>query len=335
MRNPFRVVAGTAVALSLVTAASFSASADNVAVSVNNPGGSRTLYVESMLGQPLTNLDFGALRSQPFRVRVVDSAMDRAGFTVSATMTNLYKAEGTGVDFTTLIPSSKLSVGYATSPVSAKDVTALVQPLLDLGGTVGGTLCTTIQALQVLNGISANCVINLQDVTGKLQTVPLTADLSALPSLPLVPQVGDSGFFDDPAYAGVAATAPRPASAPDATSKRLVQGTALSTAPVLSRIQTALTSTLSGMRLADKVDTTVVTSLVRDALTADVFKELSTSEVQQVVNALTATVNDLTPTNVLGQSGTYLSFPVLNVAVPEGTPKGDYKGTLVVTGLQS
>ncbi len=335
MRSAIRAVAGTAVAASLMTTASFSASADNVAVSVNNPGGSRTLYVETMLGEPLTSLDFGAVRSQPFRVRVVDSAMDRAGFTVSATMTNLYKAEGSAMDFTTAIPSSKLSVGYATSPVSAKDVTALVQPVFDLGATVGGTLCTTIQALQTLNGITPNCVIDLQDVTGKLQTVPLAADLNALPSLPLVPQVGDSGFFENPAFAGVAATAPKPADAPGATSKRLVQGTALSTDAVLSRIQTALNTTVSTKPLADKVDTTVVTSLLRDALTADVFKDLTSTEVQQLIDALTATLNTLTPAGVLGQSGTYLSFPKLNVTVPDGTPKGDYKGTLVVTGLQS
>ena len=334
MRNPLRVAAGTAVAVALASA-SFSASADNVAVSVNNPGGSRTLYVESMLGEPLTSLDFGAMRSQPFRVRVVDSAMDRAGFSVSATMTNLYKAEGSAVDFTTAIPSSELSVGYATSPVSAKDVTALVQPVYDLGATISGTLCTTIQALQVLNGIAPDCLIDLQDVTGKLQTVPLTADLSSLPSLPLVPQVGESGFFDNPAFAGVAATAPRPTGAPPATSKRLVQGTPLTTEAVLGRIQTALNGAVATQPLAGKVDTTVVTSLLRDELTGDVFKELSTSEVQQLVNALTATLNGLDPANILGQSGTYLSFPVLNVKVPDGTPKGDYKGTLVVTGLQS
>lgn len=335
MRNPLRAVAGTAVALSLVTAATFSASADNVAVSVNNSGGSRTLYVESMLGQPLTSLEFGAARSQPFRVRVVDSSMDRAGFTVSATMTNLYKADGTTLDFTTMIPSSNLSLGYATSPINAKDVSALVQPVYDVGATISGTLCTTIQTLQTLNGIAPSCVIDLQDVTGKLQTVPLAADLNNLPSLPLVPQVGDSGAFDNPAYAGAAATAPRPSAPPGATSKRLVHATAVNTDAVLATIQTALAKLTSGLPLADKVDTNTVTSRLRDALTAAVFDKLSDAEVQELRNALGATLAALAPADVLGQSGTYLSFPMLNVSVPNGSTKGNYKGTLVVTGLQS
>lgn len=334
MRNPLRVAAGTAVAVALASA-SFSASADNVAVSVNNPGGSRTLYVESMLGQPLTSLDFGAMRSQPFRVRVVDSTMDRAGFTVSATMTNLYKADGSTLDFTTMIPSANLSVGYATSPISVKGVSVLVQPVWDLGSTVGGTLCTTIQTLQVLNGLTSSCVINLQDVKGKLQTVPLASGLNDLPSLPLVPQLGDSGAFDNPAFAGVASTAPKPAGAPGATSKRLVQGTALNTGAVLAKIQTALNAATSSLPLADKVDTTVVTSLLRDALTAPVFDALTDAQVQELLNSLVATLNTLAPADVLGQSGTYLSFPVLNVSVPGGSAKGEYKGTLVVTGLQS
>ncbi len=329
MRNVFRAVAGTAVAASLVTAASFSASADNVAVSVNNPGGSRTLYVESMLGQPMTSLDFGASRSQPFRVRVVDSSMDRAGFTVSATMTNLYRADGSTLDFDTMIPSANLSLGYATSPISIKDVSALVQPVFDLTATIDGPLCDTLKAL------GASCVIDLQDVTGKLQTVKLPVDPSDLPSLPLVPQVGDSGSFDNPAYSGVAATAPKPADAPGATSKRLVQGTAVDTAAVLDKIGTAVTLATSSMKLEDKVDTATVTALLRDALTAEVFDTLSDAQVQELLSGLKATLNALAPADVLGQSGTYLSFPKLNISVPTGSAKGEYKGTLVVTGLQS
>ncbi len=335
MRKSVRALIGAALALTLVSTASFRASADDVAVSVNNPGGSRTLYVESMLGQPLTDLDFGASRSQPFRVRVVDSSMDAAGFTVSATMTNLYKSEGSTLDFATMIPSANLSLGYATSPISAKDVSALVKPVFDLGATVGGTLCATIQALQLAQGLPLSCVIDLQDVEGKLQTVTLPVDLDALNSLPLLPQVGDSGAFANPAYAGVAATAPKPSNPPGATSLRLVQGTPLGTAAVLGIVEGALTSATSSLPLADKVDTATVTSLLRDALTAAVFDALTDAQVQELRNSLTATLNVLTPAGILGQSGTYLSFPVLNVSVPTGSAKGDYKGTLVVTGLQS
>jgi hypothetical protein len=35
------------------------------------------------------------------------------------------------------------------------------------------------------------------------------------------------------------------------------------------------------------------------------------------------------------QAGTYLSFPTLNVTVPDDASKGSYYGTLVVTAIQS
>ncbi len=149
-----------AVAALLAGAASIPASADQVTVSVTNPGGSRTLYVESLLGQPLTSLDFGTTRSQPFRVRVVDATMDRSGFQVLTTMSNLYKVSGNSYDWTSTIGSSDVAVAYPPNPLNLLNAKAVVAPVFDMTETLTGALCTAVTAA------GGSCSIALSAVDG-------------------------------------------------------------------------------------------------------------------------------------------------------------------------
>lgn len=325
-------IAAAGVAAAAVAASVVPASAADVTVALSNPGGSRTVYVENLLGQPLSTLDFGTGRVQPFRVRVVDDTMDRNGFRVLATMTNLYKATGaSSYDFATSIASDRVSVGYPATPVNALDIEAVVAPVYDLTETVTGTLCTTLTTLSLPG--ATPCDINLSGLTGVRQTLEQTVDLANLPGLPLVPQAGDTGAFTNPAYAGLAAAAPQPASPPAATSVRLLSGDVGTTLTGLqSALNTVVTSASSVTSLVPEAD---VTAALRDFLTGVVWDALLPADKTALVEGLTATARTLVPADLVAQTGTYLSFPQLNVAVPPSAAAGDYRGTLVVTSVQT
>lgn len=330
MSNTRKLAAALVGCLAVVAALPAAAQVD-VDVSVDNPGGTRALYVEDLVGQPLTALDFGVSRTQPFRVRVVDSTMDRTGFTVSATMTNLYLDTDDGLDLDgTPIDSVNLEIVNPTAALNVLDVSALVQPVFDTVSTISDTVICTTLGLTVVLG---SCTVSLSDLEGKLQTLPLTVDLGALAGLPLLPQVAEEGEFTNPDYAGVAALAPQPPSPPDPTSRRMIQGTPVSSAAVLTALQTVLNSVLASQALGDKIDTGTVTSALRSTLGV-AYDLLTTTQVNTILSSTVATVEALLPSDIRAQTGTYLSFPTLQVTVPDTAAAGSYKGTLVVTGLQ-
>ncbi len=318
-------------ALGLVAALAAPALGDNVTVGVANPGGTRTLYVENLAGQPLTQLDFGTTRAQPFRVRVVDSTMDRSGFSVSATMTNMHVDTGSSLDWAKKIDSANLSVSSATNPLNVVGVTASVQPLVDTLSTVtDATICSTLGlVMTLLDGVNA-CRINLTGLAGNLQSaVPVTVTLSDLSNLPLLPQSPEVGAFTSPDYAGLTANDPNKPATFTPTPRRMITGSVVSTSAVL----TALEGALDTNPRSDLVpDSTITTGLRNTVGTA--WDLLTTTQVTTVLDGTVASVQDLLPDQVKAQTGTYMSFPVLNVNVPAGAPKGNYKGTLVVTGLQ-
>lgn len=318
------------LALGLVVSTS-AARGDNVDIAVDNPGGSRTLYVEDLTGQALTDLDFGATRAQPFRVRVVDSTMDRTGFTVSSSMTNLYLDDGAGgLDFGTKIDSANVSISHPANPLNALSIAGRLQPTFDAVSTIADPVICGVLSLPVVGG---QCTISVNDLQGKLQTVPLTVDLNDLTNLPLLPQGSDAGAFTNPTYEGLAALAPQPPSPPAATARQMLKGTSVNTAAVLSALDAALATVLGAQALGDMVDTGTVTAALRDA-TGLVWDALSPAQVTTVLGATVATAQSLVAAEVLGQTGTYLSLPLLSVDVPVDAMRGTYRGTLVVTGLQ-
>lgn len=323
---PAAGVAALAVAASVVPA-----SAADVTVAVSNPGGTRTMYVEDLLGQQLTTLDFGATRAQPFRVRVVDSTMDRSGFSVSATMTNMHVDSG-GLQWAKKLDSANLSISSATNPLNVANVTASVQPLVDTVSTITDTtICSTLGlVMTVLNGVNA-CRVNVTGLTGNLQSaVPVTVNLADLTNLPLLPQAPEAGAFTNPDYAGVTSSDPNKPSTFTATPRRMIAGSVVSTSTVRSALKAALDTDPRSDLVPDNTVTTGLRNTV--GLTWDL---LTSAQVTTVLNATVATVQDLLPEQVRAQTGSYMSFPVLNVNVPADAPKGDYRGTLVVTGLQS
>jgi hypothetical protein len=172
-------------------------------------------------------------------------------------------------------------------------------------------------------------------VQGARQTVSnLPVDLSSVTSLaelPLVPQTGETGAFTNPAYAGVGDFSGKPSSPPAATARRLVGGT-------LGTTMRMLQSTIATTPVTTVIDPAVATDALRTALgtvpTGAVFDLLSSADQQSLVNGLVATAQTLLTLQIAALTGTYLSFPVLNVAVPDSAPAGTYRGTMVVTTIQ-
>lgn len=323
-------LAGMAVVALGVAAVAPAGAQVDVDVAVDNVGGSRALHVEDLAGQSLSELDFGNARSLPFRVRVVDTTMDRTGFSVSASMTNLYFDDGGSLDFDDSIPSANVSVDRAVDPLNVQDPQTLVEPVFDTVSTITDSTICSLLSLAMVGGA---CTINAGDITGELQTVDLPVDLGDLSGLPLLPQAPSTGVFTNPSFGGVAASDPAAAGAPSATSRQLISGSAVSDATVLTSIEGELNTLLSGLSIDQKIDTGVLTNALRDSVGV-VWDLLSAAQVTTVVNSTVATLQSLTGTNLLAQAGTYLSFPELDLTVPDDASGGTYRGTLVVTGLE-
>lgn len=317
-----------ALAAASMTSGLSTASAEEVTVSLSNPGGSRTVYVEDLLGQELSTLNFGTSRSQPFRVRVVDDTMDRSGFEVVTTMSNLYLEDGATFDWDEIVPSDKLGVAYPPNPLNLLSPEAVIEPIYDFTETVSGALCTTITTL------GGSCTVVMSGVDGLRQTVDLAVDLGDLNSLPLIPQEGETGLFDDADFAGIAADDPSKPGTFVPTTRRVISGVVSNAVETLDSVTAALELVIAGLPASSLVDSATLAGALRNSLGGTVYDALLPAQVSSILAALEVAVRDVTAADIVGQSGTYLSYPKLDVELPADQTPGSYKGTLVVTAVQ-
>jgi hypothetical protein len=312
-----RPVAALAVLVAVATAAPASAQV-TLPVTLANGEGSRTMYVEDLLGNELTGFAFGEATSQPFRVRVVDDSMDRTPFTVSAQMTKLYRLVDGSLVADQPIASGQLRVDPVIDP-SVSGVLASVQPVVDIVlHSTDPVVCT------LLGVLTGSCDIPLADLTAKIQDVAYAAD-TVLDGLPIVPGSTEPGAFDTPAYTGESPDAP--GTPPAATSRTLLSGnTNEDLAFLTSQLQTLVDGLSS---VTDLVDSNALISALPPAL-----QSLSGATLTGLLGSdFTATVHDVVVSQVLSLTGTYLAFPKLSVTVPGDAPGGSYQGTLIVTGI--
>ena len=309
-----------------IGAAGVPAGAQNVPVTLSNPSGTRVIAIEDMTGNTLSSLDFGTTRELPFRVRVQDTDYSRSDFSVSATMTNLYLHDGTAYDYTKKIPSAEISLGSQANPLNVLNLSATVQPTVNTVTTLAdGTICG------ILGLAGSSCTLNTTGLTGKVvEDLAMTIDsLADLPTLPIVPQQNQQGPFSNPTYAADTAGELDPArTATPATPLTLAEGDAI-LAPVLSE--------LDGTLAAPPLDQVVNPASVVAALQAQfplVWGLLSTAQIDTILAATDAVPIPLTVSGVLSLTGTYFSLPTLGVNVPTTAATGNYRGTMVVTGLQ-
>jgi hypothetical protein len=326
-----RLLAGVATVAALALATPAQAAPTNVDVLLDNPAGSRVLYVEDMAGGTLTSLDFGTARSIPFRVRVVDSNWGRQSFTVNASMTNLYLDQGATVDFSNKIDAGNLTLASQVNPLNVLDVSATVRPIVDTVTTLVGLnalLCPTLgRALTTIGG-QQGCALSVNDVAGTVQQLNVPIDLSNLANLPLLPQANESGAFTQAEYGGGVGAGDSAGAGAAGTQRRLIGGQRVDSATVLN----ALTAAIDSTPRSDLIpDTAVLAGL---GTVTSTLSSLTAGQLATVLANTQATVDTLTATDVLSQFGQYIALPALNVAVPAGAVAGDYRGTLVVTGVQ-
>lgn len=323
-RRPLPLLGAALTAAALVAAPA--AAQTSVDVTLNNGvSGSRVLFVEDVTGSPLTSLDFGSARSLPFRVRVEDTTMSRDGFSVNATMTNLYRDNGGTLDYASKIVSENLAISNPLNSLGVVDVSAQVQPLVDTVTTISDpAVC-----LALTLGTSP-CQLSLTGLVGEVQTVTSAVNLSDLSNLPLLPQAAETGAFTAPDYQGAGAGDPAKPGSFTPTSRRMLAGSPVATPAVLTALKTTLDGIVAGLPSEQVVnDDTLIAGAVAllGALTAD--------QVTAILNSPTVvTVQNLLGDHVLSQTGKYSSNPMLSVTIPQDAPAGSFKGTLVVTAIQ-
>ena len=243
-------------------------------------------------------------------------------------------------------------------------MSALVAPLFNLTGTVTNTLTATESALglcayiETLNtslvgldtcAAGTGIPISIPNLAGFGQSIARTVNLSSLSSLPLIPQVGSTGAFTNPVYgAGLVPSSYGTDASP--TALTMVQGSVSTDATLLTTLAGLVSGT--GAVPNSYIDTNAIKSALRTSLGVvntgttnlgdEVWDTLSTTDQNTIVGALTASVVPMgtigscvssTASCLVGVTGTYESFPVLNVSVPSGTATGNFEGTLVVTGF--
>lgn len=339
-----------------------------VPVTVTGVGGTRQFNVEDIKGDDLTSLDLGTGGAQPFRTHVTDTGWTAVnqGFTVSATMTNLYLRQGSNHDFAVKVPSSDVSIGFGGVPLAGKGISLDDLPSLSISGTLSS--CASLSApLRSALGLSALGLpldpsnVNLATlctllgvtggpvsatVDGVLQSV--TPTLTSLLDLPTPLSGATGGTFTNPSFAAgtVGADDPAATSTP-ATSVPIMTGGAMNvTSGLISALTTALGSQLSGLPLVNSTDTgtrTTVAALVNalmtssDTLTSTLGSVLSTLPVADQVTVLTTLTSSLVSPvagDIAALNGEYFAFPILR-ATPTTPVAGTYDGTLTVTFVQS
>ena len=242
-------------------------------------------------------------------------------------MTNLYLADDLGnVDYALPeIASADVALGSMSS-VGALDVQAVVQPVLDTVTTIdNGLLC---QLLGVTT-LPVPCQLQGSDVLGKVTRLTLPLDALQSLKLPLVPTGIETGPFTNPEHGeNTLGFADPTKSGVDATALRVLGGDAdpldlsaldglVAALPATSLIDTnALLAEFPALKL----------NLLSQELVAELLDDLLTST--------TVVAEDLSLTNILNQTGAYVSTPTLDITVPPGAKAGDYRGTLVITAMQ-
>ena len=356
----FAAVAGLSTLLCLPAAA---ATSHGTTVAMTQGAGTRQFFVEDLAGRDLTSLDFGRGGTAGLRVRVADSDYSAVteNFSVSATLNNLYLVSGQSHAFGTKIPSSAVSVGFGSSPLNATGLSVNDLPTYALSGTVPS--CATLQTLSpgVLGSITTDpnavplcallgaggTAVSSVSVQGLAQTVQLT--VSNLADLPVqLATGGNTGPFTNADYTPgtIGAADSAAAGAPSATGRNLMTGTAAFSAGLITQLTTKLAAAVASLPVTTPTDAgaratvnSVVSALQVSGTSAiaqlggDIAALGSAAMESAIINQLTATVGAPVQGDLLGLTGSYVSFPMLTASASAPAP-GSYEGTLTVTLVQ-
>lgn len=340
MRKHFRWVAvGAAVLVpaAIATPALAASSPVTVSLTTSAPSGGRTLVLQDTAGQALSalNLSSGATG---FIAKVVDSNYANNGFTVQATMSNLYgfnTATNTW-NCAQKVPSSAVSLASSSGLLDVNGLLSSVTPNFVLNGDLSTVLSSILGLLTsgttVTNAPVTGLVQNLtqSNLTGGLTGDLVGSTLSGLTGLPINLATGAGGAFTNPAAdptganCGVTGT--------NATNDPIMNGTAnpLGLVSDVQALLNSLTNTLSSTLITGGfLDTNAVMNEVSSVLSAPL--SLLSPLTSSIEGTLTATLANVPLVSSLtSQSGNYSATPKMTVNT-SGVPAGSYRGTLTVT----
>lgn len=336
MKKAKRVVAGL-LAFVLVGMGS-GALAQSITVEAQVVGGTRTHALKTLSGNDLTAVTFGSTGSFPFLSDVTDVQYDRAGYQVTATLSDLYAWDGAEFECGTKLDASAVSLGWVVDPTSVTDVAALPSTAWDLTGELDGALVTLLGA--------TGTTVSVTDLAGQEVDQALEGVFDGLEdSLPVQVDTGTGGAFTQPAPHSTC----EPTPADPATVHSIQEGSPSDLTALFDWVTDEVTSAadldtsgdITGTELVDSglVDDADLADAVRQAL-ADIGVDLGlldsllssgTLAMEDIYELLTATLDPIT--SLLGQTGTYVATPELSLSVPGGVPGGTYRGTMTVTLL--
>lgn len=324
-------------------------------VTVSVGSGSRQLAVTDLAGQSLAAMALQPGTPSTFRVAVTDTDyLPTQGFSVQSTLTNLYRVTESGYDYTTSIPSSDVSVSYATNPLAVAGAAVDLNPdyLLSNLVTIDCAAVAGILGLDATQMLTDPLCGLLSTLTGSALTftgVPLdggprvdivldSLDPSQLP-LPIAAG-GDTGAYTSPdCVNGIGAAA---GCAGTGTARTYMTGT-----PPAGALNSALTTLLAGNALtgplasADGTGAIASTSAVVGALQGSVttavadfgntLTQYTGAQQLQLVNGLVqGALEEIQGIDLAKLTGQYQGFPRLTAA-PGSVASGQYAGTLTVT----
>lgn len=349
-RRGTRIVAFTTTAVVALGAA---AVAEDVPVTTAVVNGMRGLAVTGVsAGAPVgtASLAFSTSTTQaPFGVVVTDLLYERKGYSVNATLSNLYKLGATGVSCDAEIPSAAFHVTYATKP-SVTDIKAVVDPVLtfvdsDLNEDLLGLNTLLTDAVNLLGSTLTVTVDNVDAIIQEVATAT---------ALMTVSDGATSAFADPAAHPDCASSGATPPSsvllqsgAPATLDAAQLDGIRNSLFDLANGADSTLTaaeavgygllptgSDLPGGDLYEATKAEILLVLQTNSLDGLVSATELETITGLVVSDLLATVTDLV-TSLIGQSGVYPNLPVLNInrdPLVYGDPTtGTYHGVMTVT----
>jgi hypothetical protein len=338
------VGAGSLAAMVFAVPAHATSQSGSVVISLNTSGPSsagRTLLLYDTAGQPLSALDLSS-GTKSFVAEVLDSSYGLAGFTVQASMSNLYGYNNGTWSCTASIPSSSVSIATPSSLLDLSGLGSSLTPKF----VVNGNLSSVLGSLVTTLGLSTATVTNAA-VTGLGQTLSqsqlaggatgqiIGSQLSTLAGdLPVQLLAGSGGAFANPAADPTGANCGQSGSS--ATQVGVMNGVS-NTAGLnsdLSGVLSQLPSQSATTYITDGyMDSNSVVSAVATALGIPI--NLLSPFTSAIENTLTVSLASTPLTSGLTtESGTYASSPAMTVNTT-GVPNGSYRGTLTITEVDN
>ncbi len=356
-RTRIQTISAVAGLLSLSAAgAAFGQASTTVTATVGES--TRQLTVVDLLGAPLTDLTLTPGSPSPFQLRVSDTGLGLSAFSVNGTLNNLYRVEAdTSLDYTSLIPSSEVTLDYASDALNTLDNIATLSPDYLLS-SIADIDCESVQTVLGLTNLETLtdqlCLLagGLGGVTPvDVTDVPLDGsaitdiDLSSLVDslLPISLDTADltSGVFTDADCVNGLGSSDGGCGATGGTSHTMLRGQPVAGA-LTGALDTLLTAALPSGNIVgsvgDEVSTlTAVLSALQDSADTAIsdlgqsLGEYAVADQEALVNTLFSVIPvDLDAASLLSTSGVYVSFPRLTVD-PTTSLAGSYTGTLTVT----